>query len=406
MRRKLSIALVAGSLWTACPAAGQTLTTLASFNGANGVHPYSGLVADPGGNMYGTTWNGGANAAGTIYPFDAATHAINTLFSFDGSNRAQPYAGLLRDAGGNLFGTTRIGGTYGGGTVFQLSASTHMLTTLHSFNDLDGEFPYASLVADPNHNLFGATNSGGLGGWGTIYRIDAGTRTLDTLISFSFGDINGQRPVAEPIYLDDGNLYGTTAATLFSLSPSTHAFTVLASFGDSHGGPPSGVVADAAGNLYGTTTLGGPDNKGTIFEFVSATKQLITLATFDGSNGGEPMGGVIIGADGNLYGTTYVGGAYDFGTVFKFDRTEGTIATLASFNGGFETGPMAGLTADDNGNYFGTTSGGGEFGYGTVFEVSVPEPTALSVLAFVMMLASMRSRRGDLGRSQSVNLIG
>ena len=152
------------------------------------------------------------------------------------------------------------------------------------------------------------------------------------------------------------------------------------------------LTADSNGNLYGTTRLGGTGGMGTVFEFATSTQTVVTLATFTGSNGGEPEGGVIRDAKGILDGTTSIGGASNFGTVFKLDPTTGVVTTLASFSGGDTTGPMAGLVADAAGNLYGTTWGGGDNGMGTVFEVSVPEPATVgvSLIAFTVILCGRR----------------
>ncbi len=146
--------------------------------------------------------------------------------------------------------------------------------------------------------------------------------------------------------------------------------------------------------------LGGPTNDGTVYEFVSATQSLVTLATFDGTNGSQPEGGLIRDANGIFYGTTLGGGAYGDGSVFKFDPSTGVVTTLASFNGGDLTGPMGGLVFGADGNLYGTTWGGGDNGMGTVFEVSVPEPGSLSIIA-ASALGVLVHRRHSISETKS-----
>ncbi len=406
MKLRTAICLAAIVFGTNCSIMhAQTLTTLATFNGSNGALPYAGLIVDPSGNLYGTTWNGGANLAGTIFEVDAATHSLSTLFSFDGSNGAEPYAGVVRDASGNLYGTTRIGGTYGYGTVFELSASTHSITTLHSFNDGDGAFPHAGLTADANGNLYGATPFGAENGQGALFEIAGSNHVFTNLISFAADGSNGQAAVASLILGSDGNFYGTTAGggnrggngTLFRLDAVTHALTTLASLGDTYGGDPEGgLLADTHGNLFGTTRGGGTNGLGTIFEYSATAQTLSVLATFDGSNGGEPRDGLIADASGTLYGTTSVGGTNNAGTVFKFDPPTGILVTLASFSGGEQGAPYASLVADASGNFYGTTTGTNAAEIGTVFELSVPEPGSVSVLAVATVTILICRRRGKL----------
>ncbi len=372
-------------------AAAQTLTTLASFNGANGSFPAAGLIADAQGNLYGTTFHGGDYMAGSVFRIGGITHSLTTVASFNGTDGARPQAALLLDATGNLYGTTTIGGDFGWGTVFQVSATTHQITDLHSFNSADGGYPLSSLTADANGSLYGTTYTGGGANiHGTLFSIPAGFGPLVTLVGFD--GTNGQAPLAGLISAPDGNFYGTTAANLFKLSASDHMLTPLAWFGGNFGGPPGALIADAGGNLYGATRLGGPSNDGTIFEYVSSTQSLVTLASFGGANGSQPEGGLIRDANGIFYGTTLSGGAYGDGSVFKFDPSTGVVTTLASFNGGDLTGPMGGLVFGADGNLYGTTWGGGDNGMGTVFEVSVPEPGSigLSLLAVTVLLCRRR----------------
>jgi len=154
-------------------------------------------------------------------------------------------------------------------------------------------------------------------------------------------------------------------------------FQLLAQIALGESGGPTHLASAAVEPLG----LGGPTNDGTVYEFVSATQSLVTLATFDGTNGSQPEGGLIRDANGIFYGTTLGGGAYGDGSVFKFDPSTGVVTTLASFNGGDLTGPMGGLVFGADGNLYGTTWGGGDNGMGTVFEVSVPEPGSLSIIA-------------------------
>jgi uncharacterized repeat protein (TIGR03803 family) len=286
----------------------------------------------------------------------AAAQMLTTLYTFTGgSDGANPRAGLIADAAGNLYGTTISGGVscgelpHGCGTVFQLTPSG-TLNVLHSFTGSDGSQPFAALVADAAGTLYGTTYGGGA------------TASCDPP--------NG-------------------CGTVFKLAPSG-ILTVLYSFtGSSDGAYPFGaLVADAAGNLYGTTTLGGatascnpPSGCGTVFELVASGSLTVlhSFTGFFGSDGSSPYAGLIADATGNLYGTTFGGGAYGHGTVFEL-APSGILTVLYSFTGDSDGAyPYASLIADATGNLYGSTTLGGAtascnppYGCGTVFQLTLP----------------------------------
>ena len=334
---------------------GWTLSTLAKFRGTNGTYPFSTLIADSAGNLYGTTAYGGANNAGTVFelspPADGGTKwALTTLVSFskDGANPFTPFTGLIADSAGNFYGTTANGGKDGYGTVFELSPSgagriTWTVTTLVSFNGKNGASPYAGLIADSAGNLYGTTSFGGTNNDGTVYELspptDGGTTwTRRTL--FAFNGKNGADPGPGALIADNaGNLYGTTNVggknndgTVYELSPPADGMTkwahrILLAFNRTHGAYPSGaLLLDSAGNLYGTTGLGSKGDGGTVYELSPPTDGGTTWThkTLTSFSGNRPHGGVIADSAGNLYGTTELGGLTNFGTVFELKpRTAG-----------------------------------------------------------------------------------
>jgi uncharacterized repeat protein (TIGR03803 family) len=245
-------------------------TVLYSFTGgSDGAYPEAGVIADVAGNLYGTTISGGANDAGTVFQLTPAG-ALNVLYSFTGgSDGALPWAGMIADAPGNLYGTTYGGGASGQGTVFKLDPSG-TLTVLYSFTGGNDASPWAGLIADTAGNLYGTTEGGD--GPGEVFQLTP-SGTLTVLHSFTGGS-DGAYPEAGVIADVAGNLYGTTwgggaggQGTLFQLTPSD-TLTVLHSFtGGSDGAWPGGdLLVDAAGNLYGTTTGGGAGGQGAVFE--------------------------------------------------------------------------------------------------------------------------------------------
>jgi uncharacterized repeat protein (TIGR03803 family) len=372
-----------------------TLTTLASFVGY-GSYPEAGIMLD--GNLYGTTIRGGTYDDGTIFKLAAGTNAITTLVSFDDTNGASPSGGLIADAYGNLYGTTMGGGAYDCGTVYQLAAGTNELTTLASFNGANGAGPWAGLIADADGNLYGTTHSGGTYSKGTVFKLAAGTNELTTLASFN--GANGANPDAGLIADAEGSLYGTTwrggdydYGTVFQVAAGTNALTTLVSFDGANGAEPwAGLVADAGGNLYGTTYYGGVYDEGTVFRLAAGANTLTTLVSFHGPNGAFPRAGLIADADGNLYGTTEYSWQWEGedvvmggGTVFQLAADTNTITTLATF--GRDIASYAPVIADVDGNLYGSTYCDPD-GPGTVFRLSpVPEPSAFLLLVLGSMTA-------------------
>lgn len=419
--------LTGGSLLRATP----TLTTLANFSGTNGGKPISGLVSDAAGNLYGTTAGVGFISPtsydwGTAFQVASGTRTLSTLVKFNFyTSGANPQAGLVSDAAGNLYGVTESGpenNTYPAGawgTVYQVAAGTHAFSTLAVFDHTHGSAPSGAMIVDAAGNLYGTTAQGGANNVGTVFEVAAGTHAISNLATFDGN--NGGYPEAGLIADRAGNLYGTTnvggannCGTVFQIADGTHVLSTLVTFNGGNGkNPYAGLIADSAGNLYGATHLGGANDDGTIFQVAAGTHVLTTLATFNGSNGAQPYGSLIADAAGNLYGTTESGGAYNQGTAFEITAGTNSIATLATFQTGndgygiYGANPFGNLFADAAGNLYGTTMLGGTGYYGTVFELtgtgfvtSAPEPAAASLmgLAGLGLLARRRRSCGTLLR--------
>jgi len=305
----------------------QSFKVLYSFtNGTDGGQPYASLVRDTAGNLYGTTAVGGASNFGTVFKVDK-TGKETVLYSFSGgADGANPWAGLVWGPTGHLYGTTEAGGTSGVGTVFKIS-KTGKKTLLYNFagSGGDGAYPFSCLVWDATGNLYGTTYKGGASGNGTVFRL-AKTGKLTVLYSFK-GAADGENPYAGVVLDPAGNMYGTTFGafgidygTVFKLNTAhkekvLHAFTGGADGGYSYFG---GLVRDAAGNLYGTTSFGGAHQYfGTIFKVNKAGKQTVLYSFTGGADGGQPNASVIRDSAGNLYGTSIAGGTSGGGTVFK-----------------------------------------------------------------------------------------
>ena len=387
-RRALLICIAAILLILPCAEAGVSLVTLVSFNGTNGVSPQGGLVQDSAGSFYGATSGGGAFTnlsglgLGTIFKL-ATNGTLTTLVSFDGTNGASPEGGLTKTVDGYIYGTTYNGGSNNAGTIFQV-ATNGTLTTMVTlaFSDGTGAYPKAGLIQGQDGSLYGTTAFDGTNSGGTAFQAMT-NGALATLVSFDFNDSNGASPYAGLVQVNDGSLYGTTYqggtngyGTIFKLT-TNGTFTSLHSFTGANDGanPYAGLVQGQDGNLYGTTFFGGAYGYGTAFS-LATNGVLTTLISFDNTNGAYPQGGLVQDSGGSFfYGTTSAGGAYTnlsggLGTIFKLE-TNGTLTTLVSFDGTNGASPRAGLTKTADGNFYGTTAKGGTNDCGTVFLLTV-----------------------------------
>jgi uncharacterized repeat protein (TIGR03803 family) len=373
------------------PAQAQNENVIYTFcsltNCDDGAAPVSNVIMDAQGNMYGTASGYGAKGGGTVFKLEPSG-TVTVLYTFcsvvvrrycsDGSN---PDSGLVRDSASNLYGTTYGGGAHGLGTVFKLS-SGGTLTTLHSFNNngADGYAPYAGLLMDSAGNLYGTTPKGGKYGAGTVYRVTP-TGTENIMHSFGATPTDGTVPeVVVPVMDRLGNLYGTTLnggthgdGTVFEITAGGEEF-VLYNFGATKTDgiiPGAGLTIDAKGNLYGATTSGGTHNEGTVFRVThSGTETTIHSFQNNGTDGYFCQAPLVRDDAGNLYGVTVSGGQYHFGTVFEVNAS-GVETILHAFAGGTDGIYSQGeLLMDSAGNLYGTTSLGGTHSEGTVFEVT------------------------------------
>jgi uncharacterized repeat protein (TIGR03803 family) len=300
-------------------------TVLHSFAGfSDGAGPRSGVIADGAGNLYGTTAIRGAYNAGVIYKLSPAGKET-LLYSFTGtSDGGHPSAGVIRDATGNLYGTAVDGGAFGHGVVYKLDPAGNE-AVLHSFTGgADGGNPFAGVVFDPAGNLWGTTNSGGMANKGTVYVLDpSGHETV--IHSFTAG-ADGAFPYAGVTFDRAGNLYGTTssgglanAGVVYKLDRADGHETVLYRFtGGLDGASPwAEVLLDPAGNIYGTTVSGGATGLGLVFRIDNSGHETVLYSFMGGTDGIHPYSGLIADPAGNLYGSTRMGGYYGRGVVFE-----------------------------------------------------------------------------------------
>ena len=357
-------------------------TVLHHFTGGtDGGNPFAGVVRDQAGNLYGTTNIGGSANAGVVYKLDPAGHET-VLFSFSGGvDGGYPEAGVILDTAGNLYGTTQQGGA-GSGVVFKLNTATGQETPLYTFKGFpDGVYPEAGVVLDAAGTLYGTTYYGGSGGDGTVYKVDAAGR--ETILYSFTGGADGSYPQTALIRDAAGVLYGTCEGVVYRVDAPGHE-TVLYTFtgGLDGGNANSGLIRDSSGNLYGTATNGGTANLGVVYKVDKSHNETV-LHNFTGTpDGSYPFTGMVRDSAGNLYGTTQLGGAANLGAVYKLD-TSGHESVLYSFPGPADGSlPDAGVTADSSGNLYGTTYNGGPANAGVVYKL---DTTGHETLVYTFM---------------------
>jgi uncharacterized repeat protein (TIGR03803 family) len=395
---------------TTAALASNTETVLHTFtNGSDGGQPYAGLIMGNSGNLYGTAETGGQYGYGVVFeltPSGGGGWTYNVLYSFTGGDDgAYPLTGsLVFDSQGNLYGTCSAGGTYTfWGTVFELSPSgggNWAVSKSYSFTGgTDGSTPVANVILDSAGNLYSTTEYGGVG-YGIVFELTpSGNSWTERRLHTFTGGSDGSTPgLGAGVIMDRaGNLYGTTlyggsynTGVVFKLHNTGNSWleTVLYNFtgnlnGDDGAWPSGSLAFDNAGRIYGTTsgtTSSGSGGYGGVFQLsVSPTAprtagrewQITWPYRFTGgSDGGIPASGVVLDSAGDLYGTTYQGGADGFGVVFKLIPSPWNESVLWSFTGGSDgSHPFAGVTLDSAGNLYSTASSGGS-GSGVAFELT------------------------------------
>jgi len=412
-RIALAITLVVafGLLATTCVFASSTEQVLFRFYKGIGIGPVGTPISDASGNLYGVTAGGGGVANNSAYELSPGangrwTGKVLHYFKFGHNDGLTPTGGLIFDPAGNLYGTTWDGGSHGVGIAFELihGASGWSEHVLHNFGHRqDGGQPSGSLIFDKAGNLYGVTAGGGAYGQGTVFQLVPGANNTwkeSVLYSFQDNGVDGRIPLGGLTFDVAGNLYGTTSTggangggIVFELSPGangTWTYSVLYNFCSTSGCPdgahPVGSpIFDAAGNLYGTTLYGGAPGTfgyGVVFELAPSggTWTQTVLHTFEGPDGAEPNAPLVFDNAGNLYGTTGGGGKgcyYPYACGVAFELTPGggtwTETILHGFNDGPKAkdagGPSGGLIFDTAGNLYGVTFGVWN-GRGALYEIT------------------------------------
>jgi uncharacterized repeat protein (TIGR03803 family) len=385
------------------------LELLVSFGNVEGATPYASLIEDGAGNLYGTTEEGGVNGDGVVYELSPPSGNRTgwnraVLHSFAGKDGMFPFSSLMRDGAGNLYGTTCEGGQ-GNGVVYELSpppagATVWKEKVLYAFADGEGRCPFAGVIEDPAGNLFGSTQGGGPQDAGSVYELippASGESAWTEIALHYFNGADGRVPQGGVILDGMGNLYGATtqggdsnAGVVYELSPpgtgkTTWTETTLHAFDIADGQAPfAPLIADNIGNLYGTTGQGGVNDGGVVFELrppglgESVWKESVLNAfeaDFGAYKGYRPESGVIADGAGNLFGMTVWGGKNGDGLVFRLNsphqgKKHWTETVIHAFNGAHGRFPSANLIADGAGNLYGVTVNGGKHDSGTAFKLS------------------------------------
>ena len=385
------------SAMLAQPSQAQTYTVLYTFTGGtDGGQPYSGLIRDHAGNLYGTTYASGDITAcglfrgcGVVYKLDPSGNET-VIHTFEGNSdgREPEWGNLLVDQADNLWDMTVYGGegSLGLGVVYKIS-KTGEESIVHRFagGPNDGEEPQGGLIQDKDGTFYGTTAAGGSGPFGDCGTVFQMYKSGELTILHSFIGTDGCQPNASLVTDAAGNMYGMTSTggtagygVVFKITKAG-ALTVLHSFtGQPDGAFPVGILAlDKAGNIYGTTPGGGDpacttanEGCGLVFKIDTNGEEHI-LHSFLHSDGGNPYAGVVLDTAGNIYGTTTGFAKYNWGSIYKLDRKE-NFTKLYDFTGGDDGGfPFAAMTLDEpSRTLYGTAYLGGASGNGVVFKLT------------------------------------
>jgi uncharacterized repeat protein (TIGR03803 family) len=360
---------------------GSDFMILKSFNKTDGASPYGGLIEGSDGYLYSMARKGGDNDSGIIFKINPDGTDFMLLHSFKNYPDAiTPTGGLLQGSDGLFYGMTYGAGL--NGTIYKLAPNGSGFTILHIFNkSTDGTYPHDELIEGIDGYLYGMA-SGGVNGGGTIFKINPDDTNFTVLHNFnSSSDGFGSYPQGSLIEGSDGNLYGMTSAggdygfgTVFKLASNGTGFMILKSFNKTDGDRPLGSLIESSdGYLYGMTPNGGDNDKGTIFKISTAGTGFTLLKSFNEFDGSYPQGSLIEGSDGYLYGVTAFGGVNSDGTIFKINPNGTNFTLLHSFYDSFYSfdRPIASLTEGSDGYFYGITANLIEYpGHGTIFKIN------------------------------------
>ena len=394
---RLSVVLAVFTMVGVLAQAQDNFSVIYSLSWGSGAAPSSAPILGGHRNLYGTTYEGGIWGYGNIYQLTRVNGSWvwNTLYTFKGyGDGGRPYAGVTIGPDGTFFGTTTLGGANGYGTLFDIKPSAALVctnavcpwkeTTLYSFPfTFSTQGTTSNVVFDSQGSMYGTTQGDGTYGEGTAYKatLSGGTWNVSVIYNFGTSPNDGNTPSGGLVVDNAGNLYGTTeiggasqSGTAFELSPSQGGWTetILHSFNCY---PQAGLVFDHAGNLYGGTTGGYGGCGGTVFE-LSPQDGSWNFSTIHNFSGSGPESTLAIDDAGNLYGTTPRGGSSGNGNVFEVSPSNGggwTYTDIYDFtNGNDGQWPIGGVIVNPGDGYlYGTTNHGGSGGGGVIYQINL-----------------------------------
>jgi len=352
-------------------------------NGMDGGAIFAGLTRDRNGNLYGTTQP------------DDQDHGYGTLFKLIPEKRGFSFHILAHftyyigencmtapvvDDAGNIYGVCSLGGSTGGGTLWEYTRSGKLKVLFNFYGSVDGYWPNGIVLI--GSDLYGTTAEWGLGGAGTFWKYSLKCHIYTLLHSFADGSDGGSP--GGPTMDHKGKFWGVTAygpncydcgdGTVWTYDPSSRTFTTVLDFSSTGISLPSGDFAiDAQGNLFSTAFPNSTTIFGMVFELVAANNYVpVILYTFTDKSEGWGPGQIRLDKYGNLIGTTYLGGQFGAGTVYELAYKDGNWqeTIIHSFNGNDGSSPLSGVVTDNMCRWFGTTVYGGKHGWGEVFEIS------------------------------------
>jgi uncharacterized repeat protein (TIGR03803 family) len=338
----------------------------ADLSTATGSVPFAELCA-VGGVMYGLASAGGTNLLGTVFSYDATTFAVTKLFDLSTSSGNTPYGRLILASNGLLYGLTSKGSSGDRGTLFSFNPGTNQFLVRYNLSSGNASTPFAGLLEDGAGTLYGTFSALGGNGQGGIFRFLVGTSAYTELVAL--GRSTAAYPKGSLMQASNGLLYGlasgggtSNVGAVFSVDPATGTCTPLASFTSTLGSTPTGRLVQVGSLLYGVCETGGANVAGTIFSFNPATNSITKLADLQTSTGRRPLAGLTPTTGGLLYGTTSEGGANSFGTIFTFNTSTNAVTVVHNFTPGDGSVSTAELIEASTGDLYGVRGGQGNLG--------------------------------------------
>ncbi len=389
-------------------------TKIRDFEAASGKNP-RGLMQASNGKIYGMTKYGGAVDHGVLFEFDPATGTYVKKLDLDSNIGGQPSGSFIELPGGKLYGLTKIGGAFGGGTLVVYDTESGVLTNIMDFEDTaKGKNPLGSLTEATNGKLYGMTNRGGTAHNGTLFEFETGTNSFVKILDFN-EPVNGSEPYGSLLQANNGKLYGVTETggtalygVLFAFDPFTSTYTKLLDFNWENGGTSTGNLIQADnGKLYGMASEGGANDYGVLFSYDLSTSTYTVILDFDGDNNGAyPYGSLLQANDGMLYGLVYEGGLNGVGVLYTYDPATDTYTKKLDFSEEDGRFPYGELIQAENGKLYGLTSSGGAHSSGVLFEFDPATDTYVRKVDFNQDDDDGRLPQGSLVEAQNGKLYG